>query len=204
MRKNTGRPLFGIVLAAGESRRMGCPKLLLPWEGDTMIGRTLIKASDGGIDPLTVICGAEAAAVSEQAAAKGVPWLINEDYKKGHSTSLICGLQAVLPGHGVIFILGDMPSVLPQSYRALAAAFQKSNALIVAPVNSKGKIGNPTVWAPELFGDIRRLTGDKGARGLMHKYKKQTLLLPLEDEGAYTDIDTPQDFDNSYLRGNDT
>lgn len=192
--KNAVRPLTGVVLAAGTSRRMGCPKLLMPWEGDTVLGRTLTKAITGGISPLTVVCGAQAELVAAEAVVKGLPWLLNKDYAQGQSTSLICGLEFVLPGSGVMFILGDMPAVSPQSYKALADAYCESRALIVVPVNSEGRRGNPTVWAPELFAELKRLSGDIGAREILEKYRAQTQLLPRDDSGLYTDIDTPEDY----------
>jgi molybdenum cofactor cytidylyltransferase len=173
---------------------MGSLKLLLPWEGDTILGRTLFNAMTGGVGPPTVICGARAQAVVAEAEAKGLPWLFNEDYIKGQSSSIICGLQTVPLGFGVMFILGDMPAVSPQSYAALAAAYAESRALIVVPVNSEGQRGNPTVWAPQLFPEIARLSGDIGARELINKYWEQTLLVILDDPGLYTDIDTPEDY----------
>ena len=194
------RPLAGVVLAAGASARMGSPKLLLPWGDDTMLGRTLANAIAGGIDPLTVVCGANAAAVAAEAKAKGLPWLHNEDYAKGQSTSLICGLKAAPPGFGILFILGDMPAVQPQSYAALADAYRESEALLVLPVNAKGQRGNPTVWAPQLFPEIARLSGDTGARELITKYREQTLLLTLDDAGIFTDIDTPDDYERSTIK----
>lgn len=192
--ENEIRAVAGVVLAAGESRRMNCPKLLLPWNDDTVLGCTLANAMAGHVKPLTVICGAEAEAIAAQAAAKGLSWLLNENYALGQSTSLICGLKAVPPGYGVMFILGDMPVVLPASYRELAAAYRESGALIVAPVNSAGQRGNPTVWSPEVFSELEGLSGDNGARELLEQYRQQTLLLPLNDPGLYTDIDTPEDY----------
>ena len=191
---NIPRSLVGVVLAAGESRRMGKPKLLLPWDGDTMLGRTLINAIAGGISPLTVICGAQADFIAAEAEAKGIPWLLNKDYAQGQSTSLICGLNAAPTGFGVMFILGDMPAVQPQSYAALAAAYKESAAFIVAPVNARKQRGNPTVWSPELFGELKLLLGDTGGRELMANYQQQTLLLPLADEGLFLDIDDREQY----------
>jgi molybdenum cofactor cytidylyltransferase len=179
---------------------MGSPKLLLPWEGDTVLGRTLANAKAGGLHPLIVICGSEPGAVAVEAKAKDVPCIINQDHSQGQSTSLKCGLKAALSGYGVMFVLGDMPAVLPQSYAALAAAYAKSRSLIVVPANMQGQHGNPTVWAPQLFPEIAQLSGDTGARGLMKKYREQMLLLPLEDQGLYMDIDTPEEY-FSYFGG---
>jgi molybdenum cofactor cytidylyltransferase len=182
---------------------MGKPKLLLPWQGGAVLGRVLENAMAGGISPLTVVCGAAAKAVAAEAETKGLPWLLNKDYDLGQSTSLICGLKAVPPGFGVMFILGDMPAVQPQSYAALAAAYIESRALIVVPVNDAGRRGNPTVWAPELFSELKLLSGDMGARDLMAKYHKQTLLVPLDDQGLYTDIDTPADYQKLIVYSED-
>jgi len=193
---NDGAPrrLAGVVLAAGNSRRMGCPKLLLPWGDDTVLGHTLANAMAGGITLLTVVCGAEAGAVSAQVEAKGLPWLFNASYAQGQSSSLQCGLKTVPEGCGVMFILGDMPCTSPHSYAALAAAYANSRALIVAPVNAAGQRGNPTLWAPELFAELSSLTGDMGARALLDQHRQETLLIPLEEAGLYLDIDTPEDY----------
>jgi molybdenum cofactor cytidylyltransferase len=174
---------------------MGKQKLLLPWKGDTILGHTLANARASGINPLTVICGAEADVVTAEVEAKGLPWLINKDFAEGQSTSLICGLKTAPHGFGVMFILGDMPVVQPQSYVALAAAYTKSAALIVVPINVEGKRGNPTVWSPELFAEIKLLYGDTGGRELMTNYRGQTLLIPIDDPGLYRDIDTPEEYE---------
>ena len=164
-----------------------------------MLGATLSNAIAAGINPLTVICGAQAEAVAAQATAKGLPWLFNEDYAKGQSASLIIGLKTAPPAHGIMFILGDMPAVQPQSYAALAAAYTESAASIVIPVNERGQRGNPTVWAPELFDELKLLSGDAGGRGLIAKYLKQTLLLPLVDQGLYQDIDNWEEYVRSLI-----
>ncbi|MCL1816106.1 MAG: nucleotidyltransferase family protein [Clostridiales bacterium] len=194
------RELAGVVLAAGAARRMGSPKLLLPWGQDNVLGCTLANAMAGGVSPLTVICGGDADALERVAKTKGLPCLYNENYAQGQSTSLICGLNAVPQGLGAMFILGDMPSVLPQSYTDLATAYRQSTALIVVPFNSYGCSGNPTIWSPELFREIQQLSGDKGARELLKKYRKQTLFVPLDDPGLYEDIDTIEDYMRQYKK----
>lgn len=189
------RPCAGVVLAAGESRRMGAPKLLLPLAGDTVLGRTLANSMAGGISPLTVVCGAYAAEIAAQAQAKGLPHLYNSAYASGQSSSLIAGLAAVPQGYGAMFILGDQPFVMPQSYAALAQAYAQSEALIVAPQYPGGRHGNPVIVAPQLFAKLRLLSGDTGARALLQQYQEQTLFLPLEEQGMYKDIDTREEYE---------
>lgn len=191
----TIRPMAGVVLAAGESNRMGRAKLLLPLAGDSILGRTLANAIAGGISPLSVVGGAYFAQVAKVAKAKGLPCLLNQDYALGQSTSLIVGLQAAPPGYGVMYILGDAPFVAPASYAALAAAYGQSDALIVAPQGPDGRRGNPVIFAPQLFAEISLLSGDVGARGLLEKYRRETLLLPLDDAGLWLDIDTQQEYE---------
>lgn len=189
-----GRSLAGIVLAAGESRRMGRPKLLLPLGDDTVLGHTLANALAGGVSPLIVVCGAYATEVAAQAEAKGLPCVFNAAYGAGQSSSLIAGLRAAPRDHGLMFILADQPFILPASYAALAAAYRHSQALIVAPQCPDGRRGNPVIIAPQLFAEINLLRGDTGARLVLEKYHSSILFVPLDDEGLLMDLDTEADY----------
>lgn len=186
------RPVAVVVLAAGLSRRMGQAKLLLPCGGQTMLGRTLAQISAAAVGPVAVVVGAYAAQTAAEAQRHGLPCYLNEDYAAGQSGSLRVGLQAVPPGHGVMFALADQPFVRAESYRRLAEAYATGDAPLVAPLSPQGRRGNPVIIAPQLFAEIAALSGDAGARLLLQKHRQQLLLLPLDDAGLYLDIDTPQ------------
>lgn len=190
------RTLRGVILAAGESSRMGRPKLILPWENDTILGCTIENARAGGLKNLTVITGAYQEQIAAVAAAKGVTCLHNPAFATGQSSSLRIALQEdeACAGQGVMFILADQPFIKPAVYCALQKAYQKSVAWLVAPQGPGGRRGNPVIVGPELFADMNNLTGDEGARALFARYPQMALLVPVDDEAIYLDIDTMDDY----------
>lgn len=194
-RQRIKRTAAGVILAAGEAKRMGCSKLTLPWQGETILGRTIENAKAGGVWPLTVVSGAYHAEVEAVAQAKGLPCLYNAAYATGQSSSLQCGLAAVGQDSGVMYILGDQPLVPPALYAALLSAYAESAAWLVAPCGRQGRRGNPVIVAPQLFDDVRRLRGDVGARVLFTRYEEMALLLPVAEAAIHIDIDTVAEYE---------
>ncbi len=194
------RMIPGIVLAGGKSSRMGRPKALLPIGPDRetffdRITRTLIE---GGADDVVVVIGADAAAIRAalMSTTPRVRLIDNPDYEGGQLTSLLAGLRAIdRPGVSAALVtLIDSPLISAESVRALIRARRERGAMIVRPAKD-GRHGHPVVFGRELFDELRLADPAQGAKAVVHAHAAEIFEVPTDDEGAYVDIDTREDYE---------
>jgi molybdenum cofactor cytidylyltransferase len=181
-----------IVLAAGQSSRMGSNKMLADTGGMPMIRRT-VSAVQPAVDSLVVVTGRDSAEVEKALDGLNVSTVCNPDFAGGLSTSLKRGLEAV-PGDAdaVVVCLGDMPLVDTSVIRRLIAGFNPAeHRSICVPVHD-GRRGNPVLWGKQHFGALMSLGGDKGGRGLFDMLADEIVDIPMPDKSVLTDIDTPE------------
>jgi molybdenum cofactor cytidylyltransferase len=181
-----------VILAAGGSIRYGQPKLLLPWNGETVIRQVARSALSAGLNPVLVVAGEQMPAIRRELAGLNVRLVPNPDWEQGQSTSVQAGLRA-LPENcqGAVFFLGDQPQIPPALAQALVEAHAASLAPIVAPLVD-GQRGNPVLFDRDTFSDLMALRGDVGGRPLFAKYLVEWV--PWHDPGVLLDIDTPEDY----------
>jgi molybdenum cofactor cytidylyltransferase len=187
-------PIAGVVLAAGRSTRMGVNKLLLPFEGEHLVRRAVRVAIEGGLDPVLVVLGHDAAHVAT--ALAGLPCLVvlNTRHALGLDTSLDAGLAAVHPDASAAMVLvADMPRVTPQMVRALVRRRHDARAAIVA--SRYGDVTAPPVlYDRALFGELRGATGDGRGREVLarHAAKVRFVEWPAsdgQDVDAFADLE---------------
>lgn len=187
--------IAGILLAAGTASRLGKTKQLLPFRGSTLLGRTMENAAASDLDELVVVLGHDADRIMQSLDFSGMKTVINKDYSKGQSTSLIKGLDAVSPScAGALFILADQPLVTPDMINRLIRAFQASEAPLVIPFY-RDRRGNPVLVARSLFPRLLSLSADTGARALFDEYKASILRVEFETDAVLVDVDTAQDYE---------
>jgi len=188
--------ISAVVLAAGRAQRMGEQKLLLPLRGKPVLRWVLEEALAAHV--AEVIC-----VVRElEAVRRYIPlvdprlfWLVNYAADQGQSTSVIAGLWAINPkSDGALFLVGDQPMIRKDLLNALIARFENSPAWIVAP-SFKGQTRNPVLFRRVLFPELLRITGDRGGRGLIERYREKTALVEWEDELAFLDLDIREDYE---------
>jgi len=122
-------------------------------------------------------------------------WLTNEKAHEGQSTSVIAGLKAISPeSEGALILVGDQPLVKTELINSLIDLFNKNPSLIAAPT-FHGQTRNPVIFHRDLFPNLLKLTGDRGARGLIEKYKAKTAFLDWDDESPFLDVDTWEDYE---------
>lgn len=187
------RRTAAVVLAAGQSRRMGRQKLLLPWGETTVLGETLRRVGKTAVTQRLVVTGHDAEAVARVAAAQGVPVCHNPQAVEGGE--MITSLQAALrqlPAAvaAVLVVLGDQPLVQPATMDALLAAFWQGAAL-AAPVY-EGRRGNPVLIARRYFAELLALPETAAPRDVLRRYPEALRLLPVDDEGVVQDLDRPE------------
>jgi molybdenum cofactor cytidylyltransferase len=180
-----------IVLAAGQSSRMGSNKLLADLGGQPMIRRT-VAAMRQAADLTIVVTGRDASGV--EAALSGLPvtFVHNAAFAEGLSTSLRAGLEALPPDtDAAVVALGDMPLVTPDAVRRLIAAYSPAEHRSIALPVFAGERGNPVLWGRQHFDALKSLTGDKGARALFDQYTDEIIEVAMEDDAVLRDADTP-------------
>ncbi len=183
-----------LVLAAGQSRRMGPDnKLLEPIGGVPMVRAVVENVGRAQVAQVTAVLGHEPDEVRAALDGLSVSFVQNADYGKGLSTSLKAGLDA-LPGDidAVLVCLGDMPFVEAQHLNKLIAAFdpQEGRGICVPVFN--GKRGNPVLWGRAYFDEMRAVQGDVGARHLLGQFEEDLCEVETGADAVMTDIDTPE------------
>lgn len=183
----------GIILAAGESRRMGSPKALLRWRGRTFLEIISERMHEAGIRRRVAVVGADRERILKEVRAGGIEWIVNEDYGRGQLSSLWCGLEAVGDAPGAVMTLVDHPLVLTQTYRRLIDELRKSPESIVVPtVDSKR--GHPIVFGARHFGRFLSAPLRVGARSVLAGGGVPVREVPVDDPGIRANIDTPEDY----------
>ncbi|MEZ5846267.1 MAG: molybdopterin-binding/glycosyltransferase family 2 protein [Geminicoccaceae bacterium] len=189
-----GRVIAGIVLAAGQSRRMGVRnKLLIEVNGKPMVRHAVEAARDAGLAPVIVVTGHEHDRVEQALAGLDVTFVHNPDYALGLSTSLKAGLAALsVKPDGVLVALGDMPKVNAALVSRLRAALDPvENRSIIVPTFN-GKRGNPVLWAGAMIPSMREVEGDVGAKHLIGLFEDVVFEVEMGDAAVLLDIDTPE------------
>jgi molybdenum cofactor cytidylyltransferase len=186
--------IAGLVLAAGQSRRMGTlNKLLIGIDGKPMVRRVAEAVAASQARPLIVVTGHEHEKVESALAGIETRFVHNPDYAQGLSTSLKRGLAA-LPAEvdGVVICLGDMPLVSAAVIDRLVAAFNPIEGRAICIPTRRGKRGNPVLLARQFFPELAAISGDIGARDLIAAHPEQVVEVEMESDAVLTDIDTPQ------------
>lgn len=186
-----------LVLAAGQSSRMGTNKLLADVGGMPMIGKVVSSVQPAGTAGVVVVTGRDAGHVANVLHGMPVTLVHNPDFAHGLSTSLRRGLEAVSPDADAVAIcLGDMPMVDAGVIGKLVAAFSPAeHRSICVPVH-RGEPGNPVLWGRQHFAALSSLGGDRGARQLFDQLADEIVEVEMPDRSVLTDIDTSEALDD--------
>lgn len=198
--------LPAVVLAAGDSTRMGSPKAaLLTSDGESFIARIVRTLGDAGVDDVVVVTGRHHDAVVDALTRDRLdrsPRIVrNPDPSRGQLSSLLAGMEVVtVPGtEALMMTLVDVPLVRVSTVRAVINEWRRSRAPIVRPAIGD-RHGHPVIFDRALFDEIRRAPLDAGAKSVVRAHEHAILNVPVDDEGCVTDVDTPGDYEG-MLRG---
>ena len=180
-----------IILAGGASRRMGSPKALLLFEGQTFLDR-LIENASACCDEVVVVLGHQPDVI-RAGITRSAKFVVNERHELGQLTSLQCGLREVdHPVDFVLFTPVDYPAVSQSTYSQLAAAFHPGDVFVVPEF--EGKHGHPILFSGLLSFEFLNLPHTAAARDVVHAYRPETRYVPVLDRGVILDIDEPSDY----------
>ncbi|RMH59711.1 MAG: nucleotidyltransferase family protein [Bacteroidetes bacterium] len=192
------RPTVSVILlAAGESRRMGdANKLLLPFQGRPLIEHVVRALTNADVDETVVVLGHEAERIRPVLAAYPVRTVLNPDYTAGMTTSIRAGVRAAAAdGDGFMICLSDLPLIEAAEFTYLANAFRKALATdpqcIVRPVY-EGRPGNPVLFSAAYRPAIEAHEAVTGCRGLIKRHRTHVIEVPMATDHVVRDIDTPE------------
>jgi molybdenum cofactor cytidylyltransferase len=178
----------GLILAAGESRRMGFPKALLEFRGETFLDR-LIGIFAAHCSPVVAVLGAEAARIrAGLRSAEGALVVENPDYRLGQITSMQRGLREVPPDtSGVLFTLVDHPNVRSSTLAELI----RERATVAVP-RYGGRRGHPLYFSRELVAEFLALGSASSARTVLERHAAEIRYVDVDDPGILDDVDDPE------------
>jgi molybdenum cofactor cytidylyltransferase len=192
--------IAAILLAAGESRRMGVPKPLLVWAGETLIEYQVHQLRAAGVDQVIAVLGHRAEEVRPLAERAGATVVIKARYAEGRASSLRAAAAAVPPGTAEIAVLNvDQPRPASVTSRLLAE-HQVSGALITLPT-CDGKRGHPAFLCGSLLPELLAATdADEGLRAVIHRHAADVREVAFDTPIVLLDINTSEDYERALAQ----
>jgi molybdenum cofactor cytidylyltransferase len=187
--------ISAILLAAGESKRMGRPKLLLKWGQSTVIEKCVDTLLASNIDELIVVLGYRAEAIRRKLGSRRLKAVINPDYQLGMSTSVRRGLGEVSPPcEAVLIALADQPSIEKDLIDLLIDVYRENPHGIVLP-SYRGERGHPVILNRLRYQEaMENLTGDRGCKPILNLHPEDILEVEVKSEAVVADIDSWEEY----------
>ncbi len=188
--------IAGLILAAGESRRMGRDKALLTYRGRTFIESILQNLITAGIANVTVVLGHHSELVQAKSNLSAARVVVNAEYEQGQTSSLQVGLAALSTDEpdAILLCLVDHPAISSKVIGKLIEQFSSTRAPVIIPTH-KGERGHPIVISKTLFPELLALTPGEPANAVIRKYRPQTQFVDLADRGILIDVDEPRTYE---------
>ena len=188
--------ISAILLAAGESRRMGQLKQLMPFSQSTIVEQAVDNVLNSSVKQVIVVLGYRADEVVNAIGDRPVKVVTNPDYHRGMSTSIMAGLKMVdSRARAVMLTLGDQPLVDGQTIDNLVEAFTAGTKGIAVPVY-RGRRGHPVIFDIRYKDELLKLEGDIGGREIIARNPDDVLEVAVDCEGVCIDIDDLDSYDS--------
>ena len=186
------RTVGAVVRAAGGSLRLGRPKQLLMFQGETLIRRAVRAAAEAGCEPVVVVVGQDGEAIRSELQSTSAMFSENREWERGPGTSIRRGVEQLPTSVDAVVLLAcDQPFVDPAIVRMLIDAREETGKPIVAS-RYANTLGIPALFDRTKFEALLALPADTGAKNLIRAQPQDVAAIAFE-QGA-TDIDTPEDF----------
>jgi molybdenum cofactor cytidylyltransferase len=186
--------ISAIVLAAGQAKRMGKQKLLLPFGRSTILEQSIDNLLSSNVDEIIIVVGGQAQEIMGRIANRPVKTVVNLDYRRGMSTSIIKGLSLVdEESQGIMLVLGDQPLIDNATINHLIEAFFSHNNGITLP-KYDGKRGHPVIFSLKYRSELSHLKGDIGGKQIIDEHPDDVLEVETNTPSINIDIDTPDDY----------
>ena len=180
-----------IILAGGASRRMGTPKALLEYEGETFLDRLIGVFASAGCEVIVAV-GAHAKLI-QSSVRRSARFVINAEWELGQLSSLQCALSVLADGcDASMFMPVDCPAIAPSTPAALLDNFTPGVDFVIPRYQSRR--GHPVLFDARLAAEFLALPPDASARDVVHRYVASTRYVDVADPGILRDIDEPADY----------
>jgi molybdenum cofactor cytidylyltransferase len=192
---------IAVLPAAGASRRMGRPKLLLPFRGGPLVAAVVSALRAGGVDGIVLVTATDDEELRTWARQAGVATAVNPAPERGMLSSIQEGIAALggadaLARRGDVLLVApaDLPLLRPESVAELLRRMAAPEALLAVPIY-QGRRGHPLAIAPVLIPEILLLDPEIGLKQLRDRHEAELIEVPVDDPGVVLDVDTPADFE---------
>lgn len=187
-----------IVLAAGQSQRMGKPKPLLRFEKTTFLEQIISVLRRSHVDRITAVLGAKAESIADSVDLSPVHVVVNTNYHQGQLSSLIAGLERT-PGdaEAILLCLVDNPFVTPEIVNRIVEVFRQTQSPIVLPTFN-GRRGHPALFSRPLFDDLLNAPPEMGARHVVHAHEDRIIEVEMPSDAILAKIDTPDEYQSYF------
>jgi molybdenum cofactor cytidylyltransferase len=190
--------ICAIVLASGQSKRIGINKLLLDIGGQTLVERVVHVLLQSQVDQVIVVVGFDGKRVRDRFKREDVRVVYNRRYREGMAASIREGLRHVArDSHGVLIVLADHPLLTSQLVDQIIHAYRETRKGIVCPTH-EGKRGHPVVFNLKKYGKaLSQLRGDIGGREVIGAHGDDVLEFAVDSPAVIRDIDSWEDYEES-------
>jgi molybdenum cofactor cytidylyltransferase len=186
--------ITAVILAAGDSRRMGYPKALLPLGDGTFLSHILAILRGVGLSDIRVTLGIHEARIRSVLSREPVRAVINPSPERGQFSSMRLALEGLPQDcRGCLIWPVDQPLIPPVLIRDLLTLFLESEAELAMPC-FEGNPGHPAIFGMELIQELRATTPELNPKPIVAKYKSRAAWLPTQDKWTLRDVDTPEDY----------
>lgn len=189
-------PVAGVVLAAGDARRFGGPKLTMPFGSSTVLGCVVAALTGASVSPIIVVAGGNRPEI--EAALSGSPARIvaNPDPTRGMLSSVQAGVAALAQDVGrFVIALADQPRITADGVRQLLDAHRGSGKGIALPTH-KGKRGHPVVFTARYRDEVLALDTDAALRDVIHRHLDDIAEIEFTSDAFVRDIDTQEQYED--------
>jgi molybdenum cofactor cytidylyltransferase len=187
------RPLAAAILAAGESRRMGTPKALIPYRGTTFAGHLLDVTRHARVGLTRVVLGAGADEIRGKLLLDAASVVLNPDWPKGQLSSIQAAIRSLPEGatEGLLLCPVDHPIVSAKLVARLIEEFDSTGKPIVLPTY-QGRRGHPVIFRAELYRELLEAPMEVGARQVVWAHNADVVEVPTDEEGVVLNLNDPQ------------